>query len=186
MSFQCGALIELLDEDYPALKSVQNLNFTLLIETWPSFSSRLKPALNWNWPFPGPSGRWSGGEGKRCRGFGQIGLEGTSVVIFKRIFLPGFSKRLDLKLVIWAGFPGFDQIGLKRTSVGIFKCISGSNQYLCLISVKNWPQLNNWIWSGWEEMQRFHQIVLKSTLGDNFKRISQSDQHLCVSVKDLL
>ena len=118
--------------DYPALKTVQNLNFTLLIETWPSFSSRLKPALNWNWPFPGPSGRWSGGEGKRCRGFGQIGLEGTSVVIFKRIFLPGFSKRLDLKLVIWAGFPGFDQIiGLKRTSVGIFKCISGSNQYLC-------------------------------------------------------
>ena len=81
-------------------------NFTLLIETWPSFSSRLKPALNWNWPFPGPSGRWSGGEGKRCRGFGQIGLKRTSVVIFKRIFLPGFSKRLDLKLVIWAGFPG--------------------------------------------------------------------------------
>ena len=62
------------------------------------FESRLKPALNWNWPFPGPSGRWSGGEGKRCRGFGQIGLKRTSVVIFKRIFLPGFSKRLDLNL----------------------------------------------------------------------------------------
>ena len=68
--YQRGAPIDLLDVDYPALKTVQNLNFTLLIETWPSFSSRLKPALNWNWPFPGPSGRWSGGEGKRCRGFG--------------------------------------------------------------------------------------------------------------------
>lgn len=34
---------------------------------------RLKLALNWNWPFPGQSGRWNGGEG--CRRFGQISLE---------------------------------------------------------------------------------------------------------------
>lgn len=34
---------------------------------------RLKPALNWNWPFPGQRGDWNGGEG--CRRFGQISLE---------------------------------------------------------------------------------------------------------------